>query len=302
MKWSVKYRIFAAISLLIIVIIGLAWHADPASADVIKLEIDANPVSFLNIGNMKPGDSQISQLTIRNVDDEALAYELAARFISGDRSFFELLDFGIRDGDTIIYEGKLSGITQQTKLGELDVKKEDTIVFTIAMPPEAGNEFQGKEVKVAFDFDAVTNPAPVPDPGSSNPPEQQPGQQPDQTPTETPEQTPDQLPDQTPDQVPDQTPTAQTTEPPSVTIPAASQPNEDSTQGAGQAQSSELELTQGPLAALVGDAPPAMPMTLPKTAANWYNLVLVSSLLIAASGFLLIKLRQKPEVKRQGRR
>jgi hypothetical protein len=64
------------------------------------------------------------------------------------------MNLKVSDGTGKLYEGPLNGL-QYFPLGTIASFQKTSLTFTVALPYETGNEFQGKTTSVAFDFSAI---------------------------------------------------------------------------------------------------------------------------------------------------
>ncbi len=113
---------------------------------------------FANFGTLMPGDEGSGVLTLKN----AYASPIALYFRT------EGLDEGplaneahlvIRDGDSVIYDGKLSGSRDEVKIADLDTDGEKELTYSIFIPPECGNSYAVTKAADKWIFRASLNEA-----------------------------------------------------------------------------------------------------------------------------------------------
>jgi hypothetical protein len=108
----------------------------------IDMSIDAQKVLF-DISNSKPGDSFERVLTVQNNQNESFDYNADSNFTEGSKDFYEQLLLKVEDvNGTVLYEGLLSEFSKFASRPLAGGEKEE-LFFTIKVPEELGNEFQG---------------------------------------------------------------------------------------------------------------------------------------------------------------
>lgn len=155
---SVK-KLFVIISGLLVLLIMINFSLVPiqASNEVDQIDLSTTPESQLfKIENMKPGDWLTRELVIRNNSNESLNYDMLAKYVSGSEKLYNQLTLEVLKDDEQIFKGKLSEFTGFTKR-TLAESKEETLTFTVEFPPESGNEFQGLQTEMSFQFLTDTN-------------------------------------------------------------------------------------------------------------------------------------------------
>ncbi|MDF9839946.1 MULTISPECIES: hypothetical protein [unclassified Paenibacillus] len=199
MKRKVPIAIIGAYILLVIT--GVVWHAGGVSAeDTIKLTVNSQITSTTAMNNMQPGDAVSSEYTVINEGSERFDYFVDFEFVSGDAELYDILQMKLQKEGVTLYSGVMSKAEGRVAIGTLPGGGRETIRMDVVFPVEAGNEFQGKAVSVAFNFtaSAVPEPTPGPSPSPSASPEPSstaspaPSASPDPTggPINTPEATP----------------------------------------------------------------------------------------------------------------
>jgi hypothetical protein len=74
---------------------------------------------------------------------------------------YKILQMTLQKEGVIIYTGVMSEAEGRVTIGSLEGAAQEDIQMDVLFPPEAGNEFQGKTVSVAFEFTATADPAPT---------------------------------------------------------------------------------------------------------------------------------------------
>lgn len=153
------------------VLIGVVWHAGGVSAeDTIKLSVNSQTKSTAIMSNMQPGDEGASEYTVINEGAEPFDYFVDFEFLSGDAELYNILQMTLQKEGVILYSGVMSQAEGRVAVGSLPAGGEEAIRMDVVFPAEAGNEFQGKQVGVAFNFSASAPPDPSIPGGTQAPP------------------------------------------------------------------------------------------------------------------------------------
>lgn len=325
-KVKKKYHAaFIAVYVLIIVI-GVIWHAGGASAqDTIKLTVNSHTTSTATMNNMKPGDEMNSKYTIINDGNEDFSYFVDFKFISGDEVLFNILQMTLEKDGKTIYSGLMSEAAGRVTIGTLTGGGQSDIQMDVIFPYAAGNEYQGKTTTVAFEFSASGEPKPTTEPTSTPTPTITP------TPTPVgPSPTPD--PTQIPTEAPTETVTPTTSPSSTATVtpsPSASQVSTISpapTPSPSTSPADEISVTEEQIPLSGNDSDPTaspnagsqttnttqepgdeitipdddLPLgapdegnPLPNTSEPWYNLIVGSLAIAIFTVFIMYRLRSK---------
>lgn len=322
-----SYRASLLGAYILVVLAGVVWHAGGASAeDTIKLTVNSHTTSTATMNNMQPGDTMASDYTVINDGNDPFDYSVDFKFLSGDAELYKILQMTLQKEGVIIYTGVMSEAEGRVTIGSLEGAAQEAIQMDVLFPPEAGNEFQGKTVSVAFEFTATADPAPTAEPTATPVPTATPdptaGPTAEPTATATPEG-------------PGSTPTATATPAPtdlpsSSTAPAltpAPSPTATATPAVDEVTVSEAPVPLGDGDNNVGSSPTATPDAgavtagstpapspdngvtltddelplagpdedgkLPDTAEPWYNLILASMAVAIISLIAIRKLGSK---------
>lgn len=122
------------------------------------------------INNLLPGEKDESTLTIENIGEKKVDVDLLAKIESGE-DLTDVLDLKIiklqsdNGEEQELYSGKYSELKSVNV--SLEGNKKDTYKFVIALPTEAGNEYQGKECVVKLHLTA-SGEEDVPEPEKEN--------------------------------------------------------------------------------------------------------------------------------------
>jgi LPXTG-motif cell wall-anchored protein len=142
--------------------------ADQSSPNI---DLSLSPVDYLfNIENLKPGDSITKELTIENIGNKKLNYKMESKFQSGYSPLYNKLKVKVIFDGIPLYEGDLkdfSGLPSRT----LSYFSEEKLTFTVSIPYDLGNEYQGKNTEVYFYFYAEGDRPPVDPPDDGDPPD-----------------------------------------------------------------------------------------------------------------------------------
>lgn len=157
-----SYRASLLGAYILVVLAGVVWHAGGASAeDTIKLTVNSHTTSTATMNNMQPGDTMASDYTVINDGNDPFDYSVDFKFLSGDAELYKILQMTLQKEGVIIYTGVMSEAEGRVTIGSLEGAAQEAIQMDVLFPPEAGNEFQGKTVSVAFEFTATAEPAPT---------------------------------------------------------------------------------------------------------------------------------------------
>jgi hypothetical protein len=308
-----SYRASLLGAYILVVLAGVVWHAGGVSAeDTIKLTVNSHTTSTATMNNMQPGDTVASDYKIINDGNDPFDYSVDFKFLAGDAELYTILQMTLQKEGVIIYSGVMSEAEGRITIGSLEGAAQEAIQMNVLFPPEAGNEFQGKTVSVAFEFTASAEPAPTAEPTAA----------PEPTATSTP------APTSGPGSTPAAT-TAPTDSPQGSAAPAAPTPSPTAT---ATPAVDEVTVSEAPVplgggdnnggnspsatpdagAATVGRTPAPSPDdgvtltddelplaaadgegTLPDTAEPWYNLILISMTVAILSVVAIRKLGSK---------
>ena len=99
-------------------------------------------------------------MVVKNIGSLAYKYKVSASKTAGDDLFYNVLDLVVKKGDTEIYNGKLSGLTDQIVSLDVAAGVDEALTFKVTFPSSAGNDYQalGATVKFTFDATQTTNP------------------------------------------------------------------------------------------------------------------------------------------------
>lgn len=160
MKKKVPIAIIGAY--ILFVVTGVIWHAGGVSAeDTIKLTVNSHITSTAAMGNMQPGDTGSSEYTVINEGSEPFEYFVDFAFVSGDADLYDILQMKLQKEGVTLYSGVMSKAEGRVAIGSLPGGGREAIQMDVIFPAEAGNEFQGKAVSVAFNFTASAAPQPT---------------------------------------------------------------------------------------------------------------------------------------------
>ena len=121
------------------------------------------------ISNLVPGDYRDASVTIKNSGDVQGDFFLEPVLVNENtKAIADQLDLTIKDGNTVVYQGKLSGLPQE-KLGVWASGDSHTYTFHVSFPDNgrtagiagAGgvgndNKYMGATTTVAFNWTAVS--------------------------------------------------------------------------------------------------------------------------------------------------
>ncbi|MFD0050235.1 LPXTG cell wall anchor domain-containing protein [Actinomycetes bacterium NPDC127524] len=187
-----KKRLLAKPVLIIAALLVIYSFIYPSVSEASEQEIDieTNPDQFLfKVGNLKPGDWMPREITIHNAGKRDFNYYSFVEKKHSEKELFENLTLSVQDKNNhFLYKGKLADF-KGFPPRFLKSGRSETLQYTVKMPGELGNEFQGSAAAALFKFyaeapdSAVTPPqgndgGTSPDHHDSNP--NQPGSIPEQ--------------------------------------------------------------------------------------------------------------------------
>ncbi|MBH0164247.1 LPXTG cell wall anchor domain-containing protein [Fictibacillus sp. 7GRE50] len=130
--------------------------------------LEVTPSELFNIQNMRPGYEEDYTLMLKNTGNQPLSYSIKSELSSGDELLFNQLIIKVSKEGSILYLGKLSNFYFRSQQG-LAAHAQDNVKFTIGLPGESGNEYQGLSASVVIDIKA--EPSSPPNPGDGDPPD-----------------------------------------------------------------------------------------------------------------------------------
>jgi spore coat-associated protein N len=124
--------------------------------------------AILSATNLKPGDSTPGTVDIQNTGSVPGTFTLSTSNIVDTGNLLGQLDLKVEDcgvfgasstpscssGTTVVYNGKASSIGSKS-LGSFAANAKHRYQFTVSMPTDIANSFQGKTATVEFDWDAA---------------------------------------------------------------------------------------------------------------------------------------------------
>jgi LPXTG-motif cell wall-anchored protein len=115
-----------------------------------ELDISTSPHKlFFNVSNLKPGDRITKELTVLNKGTQDFTYLFTNRFITGSEKFYNELRLEVSDKKSILFKGNLKDF-QKLESRTLKTASSETLIFTVEIPFELGNEFQGLNSEFQF--------------------------------------------------------------------------------------------------------------------------------------------------------
>lgn len=113
---------------------------------------------FLSAPNMAPGDLVSAPLTVKNEGDLDFSYDITANMANGSDLYYDVLKLEIRDStDNIVFAGQLKELSGLV-LGILGAGGTQVFNFSVGLPEECGNEYQGLGTEVSFVLNAKEHP------------------------------------------------------------------------------------------------------------------------------------------------
>ncbi|WML42207.1 TasA family protein [Neobacillus sp. OS1-2] len=123
-----------------------------SAAETSEIDIATSPEKVLfELSNLKPGDWAERTLTIQNKGKQDFKYLFSSKLKEGSEKFYNSLDLKVSDKNKVLFEGKMQDFS---KIEPKFISKNDAeeLFFTVKIPDELGNEYQGISCKVEFKF------------------------------------------------------------------------------------------------------------------------------------------------------
>lgn len=152
-RWMRKLIIFLVISILIFSWITPVEAITESDSESIKeIDIMTTPEEVLfDLQNLKPGDWSSRTIEVTNNGTEDINYIVSGYKKAGSDKFYKALEFTIRDVNGALFHGKLSNFNK-FDLRELASGDSELLEFTVKVPEELGNDYQGLMTEVEFKF------------------------------------------------------------------------------------------------------------------------------------------------------
>jgi len=158
----------------------LAEHSFASSLEIIGtekgLQVVPEEEQFFNINNLYPGKAETSPLRISNTGQREFMLFIEVEKKAGDDLLFHGVNISIsqQGSNQTFYSGPISSLSS-IKIGEIQAGTSENLAFTVSLKEDAGNEYQGKSLDLAWKFiaawpDGDDSPPVSPDNGE-NPPE-----------------------------------------------------------------------------------------------------------------------------------
>jgi LPXTG-motif cell wall-anchored protein len=157
MKKSSKRKMLMGVYCMLLLTTVIFFPIGKTGADTSTPEIDLSlsPGNYLfTIDQFKPGDWANRTLTIQNKGNQNFTYNMSAKHEVGSKMLYENLMLIVKNSNETLYSGALSDFKGLDPRFLSHFTEED-LKFTIEFPDELGNEFQGLETEVAFQFTTI---------------------------------------------------------------------------------------------------------------------------------------------------
>jgi hypothetical protein len=146
-----KYILISIILLMTLLVIS-PFQKTEAKRQEFNLRISATPTSgFINAYNMNPGDKVSSLLKVNNDGNIDFNYVISSRKQFGNELFYDQLLVSVYDNDGVLFKGNLNDL-KLYPIGSINKFDNQNLTFEVEFPLDSGNEYQGKNSVVAFDF------------------------------------------------------------------------------------------------------------------------------------------------------
>jgi spore coat-associated protein N len=129
-----------------------------ATGTLKQINSKANAAIF-DVGNLKPGDSVVGQVTITNSGSLPAVFSLTEVSPSNGFANAANLKMKVTEGSNVVFEGTFGQLGTKP-LGTFAAGAAKTYTFTTTLDANAGNEEQGKTASASYTWDSVQT-APV---------------------------------------------------------------------------------------------------------------------------------------------
>jgi hypothetical protein len=172
--------IVAAMALVVAVCIGSEHGSARAAVGQATGPLIGSPLTgaaILTANGMAPGDVRTGYISVTNIGDISGSFALGAAGLS-DTPLSRELDLDVQDvtpgrAATQVYAGKLASLSS-VALGDMAQGEAHRYRFSVSLPADAGNSYQGASSAVTFMWSA-TGPDPGIDPETTTPSTTTPG-------------------------------------------------------------------------------------------------------------------------------
>lgn len=157
------------ISMLLVGVLGIAavfstyaWFTSQATSNdnifesgelIIGLPFTGANDGFISANNLYPGSSVSQSVEVKNLGDIVFKYKVISTRNSGDETFYNKLNIQIEKGAQSVYNGPLKDLN--TSIGNINSGSSEVVKFTLSLPEDADNTYQGKLTNVKFTFEAT---------------------------------------------------------------------------------------------------------------------------------------------------
>lgn len=161
-KMMLLNLMWLVIVILVISIGTYAWFTSRASSSdnvfetgelIIGVPYAGDNDGFINIDNLQPGGSVTADVNVKNIGDIDFKYKVSSEKSDGDTQLYDKLNVIINDGNTDVYSGPLNNLN--TQIGTIIPLGQQLLHFTVSLPADANNYYQGKFTTAKINFDAT---------------------------------------------------------------------------------------------------------------------------------------------------
>jgi len=118
-----------------------------------EIQLDRYPVeAVFNVDNAKPGDYATRIITVQNLHEFDVHYNVEVINVGAEKLFNEIL-LRLMHKEEIVFDGKLKdyqGVVDRL----IPTNSEEVVEFYLKIPEELGNEFQGVQADFVIEFSA----------------------------------------------------------------------------------------------------------------------------------------------------
>jgi LPXTG-motif cell wall-anchored protein len=146
-----KKLLFSFLVILLVFSLPIKTYAD-TTTEFKEIDIATSPNKiFFNLSDLKPGDRSTKVLTVSNNGKQDFNYLFTNRFLTGSKKFYDAILLKVSDQKGELFSGKLNYF-EKLDARFLSSGTSEQLTFTIEIPYELGNEYQGLGSEFQFKF------------------------------------------------------------------------------------------------------------------------------------------------------
>jgi LPXTG-motif cell wall-anchored protein len=150
MKFKIWFTLFLSISFCMFYPLNRVVADETTQQQEIDIATSPHKI-FFNLSNLKPGDRATKILTVFNKGKQDFGYVFSNHFLTGSEKFYNTLLLNVSDQKGELFSGKLKDF-EKLDARFLSSGTSEQLTFTIEIPYELGNEYQGLSSEFQFKF------------------------------------------------------------------------------------------------------------------------------------------------------